>query len=191
MPADVQQAVEAVRHLTVQVNVPSGAPTSAQIALALMPVAVAVGALVVGYHQFRIAEANLRLALFEKRFAVYQAALKYVRNVTANAGGSVSSQVEFSSIALDAAFLFDADATRYFEEILGRGARLLGIARSNDEQNPGLAQERYDHLVWMADQALELPKRLRPYMEFAEWRLRRPWYLRMFSRTARWSRGNR
>lgn len=146
--------------------------------LAVLTLVVAGAGALIAYNQFRIAEANLRLALFEKRYAVYQATLAFLRTVLGDCGASLQPHIEFGALTIDAEFLFDEDLMGYLRSINARAAHAAGISRSSDEERARRAAELSADLQWLADQALELPVRFRPYMRFAQWRLQRPLYLR-------------
>lgn len=132
----------------------------------------------IAYNQFRIAQANLRLALFEKRYAVYQATLTFLRTVVNDCGASLQPHKEFGALTIDAEFLFDEDLMGYLRSINARAARAAGIARSSDEERAKAAAVFNADVTWLTDQVFELPVRFAPYMRFAQWRLRKPLYLR-------------
>lgn len=145
---------------------------------ALLTILIAGIGVWIAYNQFRIAQANLRLALFEKRYAVYQAALAFLRSVLSDRGVGLRPHIEFSNIMADAEFLFDDDVMQYLREINGRAARAAAIARASVEERAAGAADLSENLIWLADQVREMPARFMPYMRFAQWRLQKPLYLR-------------
>ena len=136
----------------------------------------------IAYNQFRIAQANLRLALFDRRFAVFESAREFLVRVGRDNAVKLSDVSTFSRGTLDAGFLFDVGIVAYFQEIRDRALKW----RSDDvmyERGPrageqSLLDSREDGMRWLMAQLDELPKRLQPYMAFDEWRLESPFYVK-------------
>lgn len=132
----------------------------------------------VAYNQFRIAQANLRLALFDRRFAVLERVREFLYLATAQADVDIRMLSVLQQALIDAPFLFGDEVVAHLEEIR-RHATLLKLnnvalrdpAPSTDKD---LAREKTDALSWLVAELTEFPKLLQPYMGFDEWRLTTP-----------------
>ena len=132
----------------------------------------------IAYNQFRIAQSNLRLALFDRRFAVVQAARVFLQRVTANADADVQILSDYQMAILDAPFLFGSEVVDFLEEIRRRGilVRTTNISLQ-DPVHMGcskLVDRKNEALNWLVEAFNKLPPLLQPYMGFDEWRLTTP-----------------
>lgn len=136
----------------------------------------------IAYNQFRIAQANLRLALFDRRFAVFESAREFLVRVGRENVVTMRDIATYSRGILDAHFLFDAAVVAYLQEIRHRALQLHGedvmLERGPRAGEQKLIDSRWGGMQWLTEQLDELPKRLQPYMAFDEWRLKSPPYVR-------------
>lgn len=132
----------------------------------------------IAYNQFRIAQSNLRLALFDRRFTVLQAARVFLQRVTANADADVQILYDYQMAILDAPFLFGGEVVDFLEEIRRQGVSVRATNISLEDpahmDRSTLIKAKFDTLEWLVEAFDKLPPLLQPYMGFDEWRLTTP-----------------
>ncbi|MBF8731952.1 hypothetical protein IRZ59_16060 [Pseudomonas guariconensis] len=108
-------------------------PMYAEITFYLSIAAATVGAgtFIVGYSQMRIASAKIKLDLYNKRFAVYAAALEYYQCVWDKREGTKEKAAEFIKGYRESQFLFATSDGIY--ETLGRIMQNANVVVSSDE----------------------------------------------------------
>lgn len=126
-------------------------------------VAIIVAALTA--QQVWINKLQLRHTLFERRFAIFKAAQRYVSEIMRE--GTLSDQAfrDLYPEILDAwqrsRFLFGEDVSEYIDTIRRRSLELRAADRAQNHEKED------DHLAWICDQSPELFHRFQPYMQFA------------------------
>lgn len=134
-------------------------PTNVMGAMTLV---LAVVALVVAYRQYAAARATVKLALFEKRYAVYQATVDVVNILTQNAAPFDAVVLERIRLATERAeFVFPRAVVDYVHTL----ARLV-----TDEVHDGRPSERAMRHAKDMVQGRVLTTIFGPYLDFSEWR---------------------
>jgi hypothetical protein len=132
----------------------------------------------IAYNQFLIAQANLRLALFERRFAVLEHVREFLYLATSAADTDVSSMSVLQKALIDAPFLFGDEVVIRLDEIREKALELrlynISLHGPQPADDPNLAQKKAQVLNWLATEYEEFPNLLQPYMGFNEWRLKTP-----------------
>jgi ABC-type multidrug transport system fused ATPase/permease subunit len=117
----------------------------------LTPVVAIVGA-TIAYRQWRTAQNKLKLDLFEKRFAVYEAVYALVKESCLDDLTS-ARHAELVRKAMSAMFLFDSVIAEYVVHV-GKASLLVMAARRNQLDNP---QDTESHSDWLMSQLTEVP----------------------------------
>jgi hypothetical protein len=122
------------------------------------------------YHQKRIAQAKLRLDLFEKRFAVFDAARLFISKVIAKGTIDMADYQNFLVGTIDAEFLLHDEIETYFGEIRKRSAAAMAHRGSFEGEpvGPGRTaqvKKYYEEIQWLIAQTNELPKKFRPFLK--------------------------
>jgi hypothetical protein len=94
--------------------------TALAIFQALNALLVAGVAWYFAHHQKRIALAKLRLDLFDKRFAVFDATRKFIGRGLVTGGAEIEDQNAFLMGVSGASFLLNDELSKYLDEILQR-----------------------------------------------------------------------
>jgi hypothetical protein len=98
----------------------------------------AIGAYI-AYQQYKLAENKLKLDLFDKRYAVYEAIRKVLSSlVTLGAGNSLRGDIlmrEFDIGTADASFLLDQKITDYISQMRKELLDLSYISQNNAREN--------------------------------------------------------
>lgn len=82
----------------------------------------------IAFKQVRIAYAKLSFDLYEKRFAVFEAAQKLLIAILQNADVTDRDLSEYNLEVIDAGFLFDQEIEDYLDDLRKRAARLGAIS---------------------------------------------------------------
>lgn len=139
---------------------------------ALLTPAVALLAVAVAVAQWRIAKNKLKLDLFERRYAVYQAAVD-VMSKTDALGVLSKEEVDRFQVAIRGArFIFDDSVGAYLDETHDRIRRILFLTENIKSQTTASASrseataKRNEHRTWVASQWTEkmLDARLGEYL---------------------------
>jgi hypothetical protein len=101
------------------------------VALIAIPV---IGAWL-AYKQARIAEAKLNLDLYEKRFAVFQAARKLLSKVSQQTQVDMRDIDEFTLDVLDAGFLFNERVEKYLDGLRNKALDLWALSEELKAEN--------------------------------------------------------
>ena len=143
-------------------------------------VALVIGVIAarITYNQYLVAQAKLKLDLFERRFKVFQLTWNAALD-TARRGARVQERDDlftpFNSFIPEAAFLFGKDIEAYIHELASNWTALHKLEtkdwesmHSTDSRSPpGLLELR----VWFSEQANKgVKSRFSAYLDFANWK---------------------
>lgn len=140
------------------------------IATAIVAAVVAV----VTWRQYQVDRANLKLALFEKRVAVFVATRLFLTQVL-QAGRVAMPEVSSYRAGIgEAEFLFEQDLVDYLREIDRRALSLWARDESLKpmpvgEDRSGLIENRMADLEWLGAELPKLKSKFVPYLGFREW----------------------
>ena len=148
--------------------------TSTQIdrMAALMTPLIAVFGVYIAFQQWHTARSKLKLDLFERRYAVYQAAVD-VMSKTDALGVLSKEEVDRFQVAIRGArFIFDDSVGAYLDETHDRIRQILFITENIKSQTTASASrseataKRNEHRTWVASQWTEkmLDARLGEYL---------------------------
>jgi hypothetical protein len=129
--------------------------------------------LVTGYiawQQWQIAKNKLRLDLFEKRFAAFEAALKLASSAVNK--GDIPDEVrrEFVTATRGVEFLFNRHLQAYCDKLAKEALDVrLGERRLETlpvgEQRTSVSQAWERRMQWFTEQMEEIPKRFGPFLK--------------------------
>ncbi|MBL8226041.1 MAG: hypothetical protein JNM50_12010 [Chromatiales bacterium] len=140
------------------------------IATAVVAAVVAV----VTWRQYLVDRANLKLALFEKRLAVFVATRLFLTQILRAGRTSMPEVFDYRAGIGEAEFLFEQDLVDYLREIDRRALSLW----ANDEtlkpmpvgeDRSALVETRMADLEWLSGEIPKLKGRFHPYLGFKEW----------------------
>jgi hypothetical protein len=126
---------------------------------------------VIAYQQWVLARHKFRLDLFDRRYKVYDATVKFVATIYAHANFTDEDLHEFNLGTMDAVFLYPKPIKEYLEKIRARALhmRLFGNQSENmpvGDKRSKIVKENHDEFVWLTDQLLALPDLFSPYLGF-------------------------
>jgi hypothetical protein len=140
---------------------------------ALMVPLVAVLGVAIAYRQWRTAQNKLKLDLFEKRFAVYDAARRLLATVMTSGRVSDEEMFKFFAGTREAKWLLDAGVAHYLDKELRRqmlqlqtlNAELEGLPVGPDRSANVKAQTEIK--TWMLEQYEVLDGKFSPFLTLA------------------------
>jgi hypothetical protein len=110
------------------------------------------------WQQVRIARVRLQHDLYDRRFAVFQAARQFLADVMAHGYPSSNDQIRSYVVGTaDAGFLLNQDIVEYLDEIRNRGSRLWAIEQALKplpvgNERSALVQQQAALFSWMMEQ---------------------------------------
>lgn len=126
-----------------------------------LTILIAMIALGIAWQQSIVNRREYRLALFEKRMAIFNRTMKFIRD-TVNDEQRPYYSIVFLQDTRDHQFLFDADIDTYINEL----ARKWGELHLHTLAGPDKAQQRTELLNWFAQQPNDVTKLFLKYLDF-------------------------
>ncbi|MGY0633798.1 hypothetical protein [Luteimonas sp. A478] len=135
---------------------------------ALLTPTVAVAALYLGYHQYRVERLIAKQSLYSHRLSVYIAAANYAGSLARDQRWDPEAEQRMRSAAAEAAFLFREDVAAALAEVLTRGVNIrinqTLISETSPEQGPRLRQLIQDDQSWLSQAERRLFDLFKPYL---------------------------
>jgi hypothetical protein len=91
--------------------------TLGDLSAALLTPVIGVVTTIILINQHRLEKRKLRLQLFEKRYAVYLAAMEYITTIMREGKSTTAAQASFLRDSRDRVFLFDKRIHQFLEEV--------------------------------------------------------------------------
>lgn len=129
----------------------------------------------IALQQKRINEHRHRFDLFDKRFAVYSALMRFINSVTADLNMSLDDNRKLLHETANARFLFDDDVNDFIEAVRHRAIQIRKFANQyeqiqalpdNDRTRRGHENEK--DIMWIADQYALADEIFKPYLKFGK-----------------------
>jgi len=133
-----------------------------------VPTIAAVGAFL-AWQQVKIARTKLRHDLFDRRFAVFEAARKFLATVMSHGKMSVPDFNEYTAGVIDAQFLLNQELHAYLFEIRRRAAAMQALKETLEplpagEKKAELAERAGQEFAWLSAQLDVLPRKFKPFL---------------------------
>ncbi len=106
-----------------------------QILAALLTPTVALFACIIAYRQWRTEQNKLKLALFEKRVAVYDAARRFIGQIITSGRVEDNWMHEFLERIIVAEWLLNEDVAKYLNKIYDEALKLHTLIQTKDTVN--------------------------------------------------------
>lgn len=131
---------------------------------ALLTPVIAIAGIAIGILQWRLSEAQFRHQLFDKRFAMYEAARDYIGGILEKGFPVADSQSKFLKGTSGSLFLFDSEIGRYMDEIWSRSVDLesLHLDLSGGDEGSDRAEKlerKKEQKAWFDRQLREIEGR--------------------------------
>ena len=137
---------------------------------ALLVPTVAVLGSVIAYRQWRTAQNKLKLDLFEKRFAVYDAARSLFASIMTSGKAKDENTFKFLSGTREAKWLLNADIAEYLDkQIYNKAIGLQTLAAELEgmpvgEERSANVQKQAEIKKWMLKQYEVLDEKFAPFL---------------------------
>ena len=139
----------------------------------LLSATIAILAVVIAWNQWNTAHDALRLALYERRFRVFDAHREFILAVIS--AGTLRDEFLWSLRAktVDACFLFDEDIVKFLKATQDAAIAIKRHEGACDQYLPN-SQERSSHTqailelgIWFDEELKKLPSKYSPYLKFS------------------------
>ena len=136
--------------------------------IALIVIAL-VGAWI-AYQQFQLAGVKLKHDLYDRRFAVFEAARQFLYMVVQDATASDQTIFAYKAGTRDAVFLFNDDIVAFLEELLKHATHLWVLNTTaaqfpiESEQKLASNSKATEELMWLAAQLDILIEKFKPFL---------------------------
>ncbi|HZP65902.1 MAG TPA: hypothetical protein VFB32_06295 [Rudaea sp.] len=142
------------------------------IAIGALGIWIAVRQVRIAQQQARTAANKLKLDLFDRRIAIYDAAHAFVVEVMRTGTSDLQQQRKFYSSTRGATWLFDPAVTEYLDKTLWEKAtRLEALVETmnvaDDEQRAENIRQQTEIKLWFAEQLGELERRFSPFLKLS------------------------
>jgi hypothetical protein len=138
---------------------------------ALLTPTVAVLGSFIAYRQWRLAQNKLKLDLFDRRFAVYEAARALLASIMTSGKAKDEELFKFMSATREAKWLLDTAIAKYLDEVLYHKALDLQVLASELEGVPvgdvrtKNVQAQSEIKKWFMAQYKVLDDQFSPYLQ--------------------------
>lgn len=134
---------------------------------------IAVTTALILYWQFRLEKNRWRLALWDKRYPVFEATRQYLSFIIINANITQEELYKFQRNSKDKEFLFGRDIREYLNELYNKGNDLIYHTRqiealekkdNKEEKRLRLIDEQTELMAWFLKQVEESKKLFGEYL---------------------------
>lgn len=146
-------------------------PHWTQTLAALLTPTIAVFGSFIAYRQWRTAQKKLKLDLFDKRFAVYDAARSFILSVMTSGKAQPEEMYKFVAGTRGARWLLNDEIATYFDEQIRRNAVHLQELDADlqdlpvgDERTRNVKRQR-EIKEWLIDQFKTLDEKFSPFLK--------------------------
>ena len=126
----------------------------------------------VAWQQWKVAQNKLRLDLFDRRYKIYEAAERFVTDITSSGKFSHGKYLKFCAETTGVGFLLGHEVDVYLMEVRRHAVSLRTIQQSYQGLSVGddrsrLVDMETEHFLWFGEQVFDLPDVFRPYLGFS------------------------
>lgn len=142
---------------------------TAYVSALLVPTVAVLGA-IIAYRQWRTAQNKLKLDLFEKRFAVYDAARNLLASIMTSGKAKDEETFKFLSGTREATWLLNAEVAEYLDkQIYHKALALQALSAELEglpvgEERSANVKEQGEIKKWMLKQYEVLDEKFSPFL---------------------------
>ncbi len=135
----------------------------------LLTIIISIIVTYIAYQQHRVEKDEVRLALYEKRFLVYQSVVAFLNIILINANVKNDELNQFYTKTAESNFLFGNEVSDYLTDMKKKAIRIMWLnerlktAPISDERNK-LVKEDSELVEWFNNQFEETTKLFRKYL---------------------------
>ena len=142
-----------------------------EILSALLTPTIAVVVAMIAYRQWRTAQSRLKLDLFDRRFAVYDAARNLISSILTSGKAKDEEMLKFLTHTREAKWLLNDEIAEYFDkEIWGQAVDLQTVdtelqALEGQTERRSIVIKRSEIKKWFGDQYKVLDEKFTPFLK--------------------------
>lgn len=143
--------------------------------LAVVTLINALLVIIITIRQYQLSKERFKFDLFEKRYAVYKGAQKFLTKILRGSKFELNDLFEFRGETQDSVFLFDDDITEYLRDIDAKALdfwekheRLNGVPKGRERSE--ICEEITNLSHRLTSQLPELKNKFAPYLKFKTWK---------------------
>ena len=157
---------------------------------ALATPAIAVAGIVIAVAQLRIANVRLTHGLFDRRYAVYAATRKFIRQICQNRTITIEELSSFYYASGDAIFVLDQGLAKYLELLRTKAVRTAELHdKIGNQATQAEIKEHWDLLNWFSIQIDLLTKKFKPFLQYSRFLVSKAEDRRLCGIGSRFARG--
>jgi hypothetical protein len=155
------------------VNIAGSTPLYVEFLKGAPTTLVAIAVAIIAWRQYSVAQAKLKLDLFERRYSIFEQTWKILSSViiSGTREKNYGLATPFNNFLPQARFLFGPDVSKYLDEASSKWAELNGLETEGIAGNPGNIEKARVLKNWFENQATERCKAIfDPYLSFKDWK---------------------
>lgn len=124
----------------------------------------------IAFQQWRTAERKVQLDLFDRRFAIYDAARQALHPIIRSGGAKVGDILEFRNATDKAFLLFGPEVVREIEDVakaIGKLSASTAYMEDGPPYKPEHIEGRHESLLRVSEFFDKMPVLIQPYMSLA------------------------
>lgn len=137
--------------------------------------AIALAGIVIAVAQLRLADIRLTHDLFDRRYAIYAAARKFIQEICKRHTVTIEERASFYYASADAIFVLDEGLAAYLGELRAKAAmaaelhEMIGMNKASQSK----IEERTDLVNWFSTQIDTLTENFKPLLQYKRPRWKR------------------
>lgn len=133
---------------------------------------IALAGIAIAYAQLRIANIRLTHDLFDRRYAIYAAARKFIQEICQKRTVTIEELSSFHYASADAIFVLDEALATYLDQLRDNAIKAAELYERIRSQTASQAeiQTHWDTLLWFSEQFSILIGKFKPFLQY-----KRPW----------------
>ena len=140
--------------------------TLGRVLYASLPAVISGIVAYIAWQQFVVNRRQHRLALFEKRLAVFNSTITMIAAVVEHANATYVQCFQFIQDTREHEFLFGPEVGEFINEVYKKAVAVHNYIAAYDSKNPRNPAELTQLVAWFADQMREARKVFLPYLDF-------------------------
>jgi hypothetical protein len=129
---------------------------------ASLPVVISVVVTYIAWQQYEVNRRQHRLALFEKRLAVFDSTMNMIVSVVQSANPTLPECLKYIRETRDHEFLFGPEVGTFIDEVFKKATAL----HAHVQVGVGGAAQQTEIMTWFIGRTDEARKVFRPYLDF-------------------------
>jgi hypothetical protein len=137
--------------------------------------AIAFAGIAIACAQLRLTDIRLTHDLFERRYAIYAAARKFIQEICQKNTVTIEDRLSFYYASVDAIFVLDARLAAYLDKLRADANKAAALHDKIDrnQASPTEIEERSNLVNWFSTQIEPLTENFKPFLQYERLRWKR------------------